>query len=74
LSFCQAPIWGLRTHFYYRLLIWGAFSNERTGLPFAIAAGSSPAQSFLDPSPAKLVTILYCLRFETRPTWRARSP
>jgi hypothetical protein len=34
----------------------------------------SPAQSFLGPSPAGLVTIFYCLRFETPPTWRARSP
>jgi hypothetical protein len=25
------------------------------------------------PSPAKLITIFYCLRFGTRPTWRARS-
>jgi hypothetical protein len=35
---------------------------------------SSPAQSFLGPSTARLVTILYCLRFETPPTWRARFP
>jgi hypothetical protein len=35
---------------------------------------SSPAQSFLGQSPAGLVTIFYCLRFETPPTWRARSP
>jgi hypothetical protein len=34
----------------------------------------SPAQSFSGPSPAVLMTILYCLRFETLPTWRARSP
>jgi hypothetical protein len=34
----------------------------------------SPAQSFLGPSPAGLVIIFYCLRFETSPTWRARSP
>jgi hypothetical protein len=35
---------------------------------------SSPARSFLGPSPAGLVTIFYCLRFESPPTWRARSP
>jgi hypothetical protein len=35
---------------------------------------SLPAQSFLGLSPAGLVTLLYCLRFETPPTWRARSP
>jgi hypothetical protein len=35
---------------------------------------SSPAQSFSGPTPAGLVTIFYCLKFETLPTWRARSP
>jgi hypothetical protein len=35
---------------------------------------ASPAQSFSGPSPRGLVTIFYCLRFETPPTWRARSP
>jgi hypothetical protein len=33
---------------------------------------SSPARSFSGPSPAGLVTTLYCLRFETSPTCRAR--
>jgi hypothetical protein len=35
---------------------------------------ASPAQSFPDHSPAGPRTIFYCLRFETPPTWRARSP
>jgi hypothetical protein len=35
---------------------------------------SSPAQSFLGPSPVGVVTIFYSLRFETPPTWRARTP
>jgi hypothetical protein len=44
LPWCQAPIWGLRPDFYYcqrvaGLLMWGALSDERTGLPFTIAAG-----------------------------------
>jgi hypothetical protein len=34
----------------------------------------SPAQSFSGPSPAGLMTIFYCFRLETPPTWRARSP
>jgi hypothetical protein len=34
---------------------------------------SSPEQSFSGPSPVGLVTIFYCLRFKTYPTWRARS-
>jgi hypothetical protein len=42
----KAPIWGLRPDFYYRrtlagLLMWGALSDERTGLSFTIAAGRS---------------------------------
>jgi hypothetical protein len=37
LSWCQTPIWGLRLDFYYcqtiaGLFIWGALSDERTGL------------------------------------------
>jgi hypothetical protein len=31
-------------------------------------------QSFSGPSPAGPVTTIYCLSFETPPTWRARSP
>jgi predicted Rdx family selenoprotein len=42
----KAPIWGLRPDFYYHqtvagLLIWGALSDERTGLSFTIASGPS---------------------------------
>jgi hypothetical protein len=43
LSWCQAPIWGLRPDVYYRHEILGlmsdAVSDERTGLRFTIAAG-----------------------------------
>jgi hypothetical protein len=43
LSWYQAPFWGLWPDFYYCqtltcLLIWGALSDERTGLSFTIAA------------------------------------
>jgi hypothetical protein len=34
----------------------------------------SPAQSFSGLNPAGLMTTWYCLRFETPPTWRDRSP
>jgi hypothetical protein len=39
----RAPIWGLRSHFYYcqtvaGLSIWGAVSEENTGLSFTDAA------------------------------------
>jgi hypothetical protein len=48
LSWNKAPIWGLRPDLYYcqtiaGLLMWGAFSDERTGLSFTVAAG--PRQS-----------------------------
>jgi hypothetical protein len=33
-----------------------------------------PAQSVWGQSPAGLMTVFYSLRFETPPTWRARSP
>jgi hypothetical protein len=45
LSWNKAPTSGLRPDFYYcqtdaGLLIWGALSDERTGLSFTISAGS----------------------------------
>jgi hypothetical protein len=44
LSWNKAHIWGLRPDLYYcltvaSLLIWGALSDERTGLSFTIAVG-----------------------------------
>jgi hypothetical protein len=42
LSWCQAPIWGLRPDFYYcqtGFLMWGAISDERTGLLLTTAGG-----------------------------------
>jgi hypothetical protein len=44
LSWNEAPIWGLRPGFYYcqtfaGLLMSGAVSDEKMGLPFATAAG-----------------------------------
>jgi hypothetical protein len=45
--------------------LWGALSDERTGLSFVYAAGSLPVQSFSGPSLLGLATIFYCLRFET---------
>jgi hypothetical protein len=42
LSSNKAPVWGLGPYFYYcqtvaDLLMWGALSDDRTGLPFTIA-------------------------------------
>jgi hypothetical protein len=70
LSWCQVPIWGLRPD---SLLMWGALSDERTCLPLHLLLVVASAVIF-GPNPAGLVTIFYCLRFETPPTWRARSP
>jgi hypothetical protein len=44
LSWHKAPVWVLRPDFYYcqtfvGLLMWGALSDERAGLPFTITAG-----------------------------------
>jgi hypothetical protein len=51
LSWNKAPIWGLRTHFYYcqtfvGLLLWGDLSDEKKGLSFTIAAGPRQASRF----------------------------
>jgi hypothetical protein len=44
LSWNEAPVWGLLPDFYYcqtvpGLLMWGALSDEGTGLSFPIASG-----------------------------------
>jgi hypothetical protein len=57
-----------KTRFYYcqtvtGSLIWGALSDERTGLSFTIAAG--PLQVFSSPISAGLITPFCCLIFET---------
>jgi hypothetical protein len=51
LSWNKAPIWGLRPDLDYflavaSLMIWGALSDERTGLPFAIATGPRQRSHF----------------------------
>jgi hypothetical protein len=51
LSWNKASIWGLRPDFCYcqtvaDLLIWGALSDERTGLPFTIPAGPRQCSHF----------------------------
>jgi hypothetical protein len=52
LSWNKAPFWGLRPAIYYcltvaGLLIWGALSDERTGLSFAISTGPRQRSHFL---------------------------
>jgi hypothetical protein len=58
LSWNKAPIWGLRPDLYYcqtvaGLLMWGALSDERTGLSFARLTVSSN----------KFVVSMYSLHF-----------
>jgi hypothetical protein len=70
-------IWGTRPDFYYckivaSVLMWGILSEERTVI--YNYCWSSPAQSFSGPSPGRLMTKFYCLRFESPSTLRVRSP
>jgi hypothetical protein len=57
-----------------RLVDVGRSLSRENGSAVYNCCWSSPAQSYLGPSPAGLLTIFYCLRFETPPTWRAVSP
>jgi hypothetical protein len=45
--------------------LWGALSDERTGLSFVYDGWPLTAQSFSGSSPLVLTTIFSCLRFET---------
>jgi hypothetical protein len=66
-------IWGSKPDFYYcqtvaGILMWGALSDERTGLSFTISAGPR------ERSHSRVrIPLFYYIRFETPPTWRARS-
>jgi hypothetical protein len=66
LSCSKAPMWGLRPYIYYcgfanaELSLW----REDESVVYN-CCWASPAQSFSGPSPVGLVTIFYCLRFET---------
>jgi hypothetical protein len=75
LAWNKAPIWGLTTRF---LLVSDRYGFADVGRSLWREDGSvvynlcwsSPAQWFLGPSPAGLVTIFCCLRFETFPFHR----
>jgi hypothetical protein len=69
---------GLRSRFLLLSDSFGFFDLGRSlwrenGPAVYNCCWSSPAQSFLGLSSAGLVTIFYCLRFETPPPWRSRS-
>jgi hypothetical protein len=67
---------GLMTRFLLLLRVCscGASFWRENGSAIYNCCWSSPALSFLGLSPTGLVTIFYCLRIETPPTWRARFP
>jgi hypothetical protein len=56
LSWNKAPVWGLQPDLYYcetvaGLFVWGALSDERTGLSFTFAAGPRQRSHFRVPVP-----------------------
>jgi hypothetical protein len=55
-------------------LVCGALSDERTRLSSTIATGPRQRSQFLGPSPAGLMILFFCLRFDITPTWRGRPP
>jgi hypothetical protein len=75
----SSPIWGPMTRF---LLLSGSYGFVDMGRPLWRENGSdvynccwpSPVHTFSGPSPTGLMTVFYCLRFETALTWRVRSP
>jgi hypothetical protein len=74
LSWCQSFIWGQIPNFYCCQTVSGHPHWLEDGCVVYSCWWATPAQSFSGPSPAGLMTIFYCLRFETPPTCRARSP
>jgi hypothetical protein len=69
---------GLKTRFLLPSDNFGFVGVERSlwrenGSSVYNCCWSSPAQSFLGPSSSGLLTIFYCLRFESPPNSRARS-
>jgi hypothetical protein len=75
----EAPIWGLRPDFFInvrqlQVCLSVASLWQEDGSVVYSCCWPSAVQSFPRPSPAELITIFYCLRFETSSTCRARSP
>jgi hypothetical protein len=76
LSWNKAPIWGLGSDFYYcqtiaGLLMWGALSDERTGLSFTITAGPRQRSHFRVWDSRPYFTVWNStLRFSSPPTTR----
>jgi hypothetical protein len=78
-SWNEEPVWGLRPDFYYcqdscGFVDVGRLHWREDASVVYNCRWSSSAQSFSGQSPAGPVTTFYCLKFETFPSWRARSP
>jgi hypothetical protein len=65
LSWCQAPPGAYDQIFITARQLRFLSLRRENGSAVYNCCWFSPAQSFLGPSPAGLVTIFYCLRFET---------
>jgi hypothetical protein len=75
LSWCQAPICGPRPDFHYcQTVVVCLCPLTRGKVCRLLLLLTLASESFSSTSPAELTTVLYCLRFETPPTWKARSP
>jgi hypothetical protein len=77
-SVCQSilvscPQSGAQNQTVVGLLMWGALSNQRICLPFTTAVDPRQRRHTRVRVLRDSMTIFYHLRFETHPTWRARS-
>jgi hypothetical protein len=70
----RRPLFFFSTEHFRSQSLCNILSYERMGSVVYNCCWSSPAQSFSGLNPSGLMTRFYCLRFETPPTWRARSP
>jgi hypothetical protein len=74
----SSPVWGPRSDFCYchtfAILLMGHSLWREDGSIVYNFCWSSSAQSFSGPSPAGLMTVFYCLRFETPPNLEGQVP
>jgi hypothetical protein len=77
-SVCQTPIWGPIPNFLLSnscgFVDVGRLLRQEDKYDVYNCCWPSSAQLSLRPSPAGLMAIFYCLRFDIPPTWRARFP
>jgi hypothetical protein len=54
--------------------MWGALSDEKSGLEFSDFCRALPAQPFSDLSPTGLMSMFYCLYFLDSPSLEGQVP